>query len=161
MDTYSQSRRSAVRSVVCVVVIMCVCVQLCDSETRIFTAGQWDGTGEENEYYYANDRNAILGTPKYLVLASNIVRPGQVYRVCVSILESGTPLVVRASLHRDGEQVVGATELADPYQVTTLLMQVTVAYTQRQVKKITKITLDFRRSSELVFLRVSLLTPYS
>ncbi|CAL1293818.1 unnamed protein product, partial [Larinioides sclopetarius] len=32
------------------------------------------------------------------------------------------------------------------------------AYTQRQVKKITKITLDFRRSSELVFLRVS---PYA
>ncbi|GBN71109.1 hypothetical protein AVEN_228775-1 [Araneus ventricosus] len=63
---------------------------------------------------------------KYLVLASNTVRPGQVYRVCVSILESSTPVVVRASLHRDGEQVVGATEMADPHQVTTLLMQVRV-----------------------------------
>ncbi|GFS73323.1 uncharacterized protein NPIL_454751 [Nephila pilipes] len=61
---------------------------------------------------------------KYLVLASNTVRPGQVYRVCVSILETGSPVVVRASLHRDGEQVVSATEVADPHQVTTLLMQV-------------------------------------
>ncbi|XP_055943633.1 CD109 antigen-like [Argiope bruennichi] len=123
MDTYSRSRWSVFRSVICGI-ILCTCVKLCDSETRIFTAGQWDGTGVENEYYYASDRNSILETPKYLVLASNTVRPGQVYRVCVSILESSTPLVVRASLHRDGEQVVGATEMADPHQVTTLLMQV-------------------------------------
>ncbi|GIY90987.1 hypothetical protein CDAR_123091 [Caerostris darwini] len=61
---------------------------------------------------------------KYIVLASDTVRPGQVYRVCVSILASSSPLVVRASLHRDGEQVVGASEMADPHQITTLLMQV-------------------------------------
>ncbi|GBN64671.1 hypothetical protein AVEN_145092-1 [Araneus ventricosus] len=86
MDTYSQCRWSVVRSVVCVVVVMCVCVQLCDSETRIFTAGQWDGTGEENEYYYASDRNSILETPKYLVKESSSRRCVPIKCVPISTL---------------------------------------------------------------------------
>ncbi|GFR16515.1 uncharacterized protein TNCT_116221 [Trichonephila clavata] len=123
MDTLALPRWCNSCVVFCVI-ILCVWLQISASETRIFTAGQWDGTGEENEYYYASNRNIIHDNPKYLVLASNIVRPGQVYRVCVSILETGSPVVVRASLHRDGEQVVSATEIVDPHQVTTLLMQV-------------------------------------
>ncbi|GIY90988.1 hypothetical protein CDAR_123101 [Caerostris darwini] len=46
-----------------IVCVLCVCVPLCHSETRIFTAGVWDGTGEENEYFYASNRNSILDTP--------------------------------------------------------------------------------------------------
>ncbi|GIX92962.1 hypothetical protein CEXT_226781 [Caerostris extrusa] len=47
-----------------------LCVPLCHSETRIFTAGVWDGTGEENEYFYASNRNSILDTPYYLGIAN-------------------------------------------------------------------------------------------
>lgn len=62
----------------------------------------------------------------YLILASNVVRPSQVYRVCVSLMPTTQPVVVRASLHRNSEQVVSASDIVDSKDghVATLLMQV-------------------------------------
>ncbi|XP_015919307.1 CD109 antigen [Parasteatoda tepidariorum] len=110
----------------CLIIFFFICTYVIYStsqETRIFTAGEWDGTSDENVYLSLSGRN-FNDDPRYLVIASNIVRPGQVYRVCVSILSSSNPLIVRASLHRDGEQIVSATETVNPQHVSTLLMQV-------------------------------------
>ncbi|XP_054721683.1 CD109 antigen-like [Uloborus diversus] len=102
--------------------LLCLGIQLSTADTRIFTADAWEGTVEENLYLHADARN-VHDDPSYLVLASNTVRPGQVYRVCVSVFTT-SPLLVRASLHRNGEQVVGASDYANPHDVTILLMQV-------------------------------------
>lgn len=64
----------------------------------------------------------------YLIVASNVVRPTQVYRVCVSLVPTPSPVIVRASIHRNGEQVVSASDTVDSKDghLTTLLMQVTL-----------------------------------
>lgn len=66
----------------------------------------------------------------YLIVASSIVRPTQVYRVCVSLVPTPSPVIVRASIHRNGEQVVSASDTVDSKDghLTTLLMQVTSGF---------------------------------
>ncbi|XP_067144276.1 CD109 antigen-like [Centruroides vittatus] len=62
--------------------------------------------------------------PQYLAIASKIVRPGQVYRVAMTILSSSHPLRVRASLLREGEEVASAKETMEPGDTRLLLMEV-------------------------------------
>ncbi|RWS22814.1 hypothetical protein B4U80_04220 [Leptotrombidium deliense] len=45
-----------------------------------------------------------------MILASSEVRPGQVYRVVVTLLSSFSPLNFIASLQRDGEEVASGKE---------------------------------------------------
>lgn len=50
----------------------------------------------------SNTDSVLIQDAKYFVVASRMVRPGQLYRVLVSVLESHIPLRVRASISRDG-----------------------------------------------------------
>nr|CAD7577964.1 unnamed protein product [Timema californicum] len=55
---------------------------------------QWDPT-----------HSVIITEATYFVVASRMVRPGQVYKVSALILRTPQPLVVRASIQRDGVEL--------------------------------------------------------
>lgn len=54
-----------------------------------------------NEYGYSS----IIREASYFVVASRMVRPGQLYRVAVTILKEKAPLTVRASIQRNGVEM--------------------------------------------------------
>ncbi|XP_064467422.1 CD109 antigen-like [Ornithodoros turicata] len=93
-------------------------------------AGPWcSGTREEisNDLtdIFLLDRLDLNGTfPRYFVLASKVVRPGQVYRVSVSLLMADFAHTIRTSLLSDGEEVASAKELISPGETSLVLMQV-------------------------------------
>ncbi|XP_053673815.1 CD109 antigen [Anopheles nili] len=60
----------------------------------------------------------------YFIVASRIVRPGQVYKVSVSVLESHLPLGVRASISRDGVEMSSEVKPITVGVPETLLMRV-------------------------------------
>ncbi|XP_049816717.1 CD109 antigen isoform X1 [Schistocerca nitens] len=49
--------------------------------------------------------NVIIHEATYFVIASRMVRPGQVYKVAVNVLQAQQPLTVRASIQRDGVEL--------------------------------------------------------
>ncbi|KAL7301156.1 hypothetical protein TKK_0006128 [Trichogramma kaykai] len=58
----------------------------------------------------SQNENIIIKEASYFIVASRMVRPGQVYRVGVNILHSPLPMMVRASIQRNG------VELASDYE---------------------------------------------
>lgn len=44
----------------------------------------------------------------YFIVASRIVRPGQLYRVAVTVLRSSLPVTVRATMQRNGVEIAAA-----------------------------------------------------
>ncbi|XP_071875421.1 macroglobulin complement-related [Bombus fervidus] len=49
--------------------------------------------------------NIIIKEATYFVVASRMVRPGQIYRVDVNVLYSPIPIIVRSSIQRNGVEV--------------------------------------------------------
>ncbi|XP_012233435.2 CD109 antigen [Linepithema humile] len=49
--------------------------------------------------------NVIIKESTYFIVASRMVRPGQVYRVAVNILQSLLPMTVRTSIQRNGVEI--------------------------------------------------------
>lgn len=68
--------------------------------------------------------NNIFHEPTYFIVASRMVRPGQVYRVSVQILISPIPISVSASISRDGVEVSGETKEIKAGIPETLLIRV-------------------------------------
>lgn len=57
-------------------------------------------------------------------MAPSQVRPGQVYRVVVNVLESPFPLTITASVQCNNEEIAGTTENVIPGEPQNLLMKV-------------------------------------
>lgn len=70
------------------------------------------------------DRGRIIQEPTYFVLASKVVRPGQVYRVTVTIFKASSPITLRASIQRDGVELAFSSEDCTPNIPKTLLLKV-------------------------------------
>ncbi|KAJ6219290.1 hypothetical protein RDWZM_005102 [Blomia tropicalis] len=70
------------------------------------------------------NRDLILPEPSYFIVASRIIRPGQVYRVLVTIHRSNMPINVRASLQRNGIELSSAVILCKERIPETLLLRV-------------------------------------
>lgn len=68
--------------------------------------------------------NNINNEPTYFIVASRMVRPGQVYRVAVQVLSTPIPISVRASIARDGVEVSGDSKEVKEGIPETLLMRV-------------------------------------
>lgn len=68
--------------------------------------------------------NNLFREPTYFIVASRMVRPGQVYRVSVQILISPIPISVRASISRSGVEVSGEAKEIKAGIPETLLMRV-------------------------------------
>lgn len=58
------------------------------------------------------------------MVAPSEVRPGQTYRIIVTLLSSKQPLNFMASLQRDGEEIASAHDLVSVGDTKALLMKV-------------------------------------
>lgn len=68
--------------------------------------------------------NNVFTEPTYFIVASRMVRPGQVYRVSVQVLLSSIPITVRASISRSGVEISGDTKEIKIGIPETMLMRV-------------------------------------
>lgn len=68
--------------------------------------------------------NNLFNDPTYFIVASRMVRPGQVYRVSVQVLLSPIPITVRASISRSGVEISGDTKEIKIGIPETMLMRV-------------------------------------
>lgn len=68
--------------------------------------------------------NNLFNEPTYFIVASRMVRPGQVYRVSVQVLLSPIPITVRASISRSGVEISGDTKEIKIGVPETMLMRV-------------------------------------
>ncbi|XP_014293821.1 CD109 antigen [Halyomorpha halys] len=56
------------------------------------------------------ENSVIIKEASYFIVASRIVRPGQVYRLSAVVLQSKTPLTVRASIQCNGVEIGAASQ---------------------------------------------------
>lgn len=68
--------------------------------------------------------NNVFVCRSYFIVSSRIIRPGQVYRVLVTIYRANTPINVRASLQRNGIELSSAVQLCKERIPETLLLRV-------------------------------------
>uniref|UniRef100_A0A182NU17 TEP1-F n=1 Tax=Anopheles dirus TaxID=7168 RepID=A0A182NU17_9DIPT len=68
--------------------------------------------------------NSFAREITYFIVASRFVRPGQVYKVSVSVMQSHRPLSVRASISRDGVEMSSDTKPVTKGVPEELLMRV-------------------------------------
>lgn len=68
--------------------------------------------------------NNLFNEPTYFVVASRMVRPGQVYRVAVQVISTPLPITVRASVSRDGVEMSADSKDCKEGIPETLLMRV-------------------------------------
>lgn len=55
--------------------------------------------------FFTDTNNNVHNEPTYFIVASRMVRPGQLYRVAVQVLSTQQPIAVRASIARDGVEM--------------------------------------------------------
>lgn len=112
--------------------------------------------------------NNLNNEPTYFIVASRMVRPGQVYRVAVQVLTTPIPISVRASVARDGVEISGDSKEVKEGIPETLLMRVPTTsvagnyklriegvYSQAQggIAFINETRLDFSQRSMTVFVQ--------
>lgn len=68
--------------------------------------------------------NNLYNEPTYFIVASRMVRPGQVYRVAVQVISTPLPITVRASVSRDGVEMSADSKNVKEGIPETLLMRV-------------------------------------
>lgn len=68
--------------------------------------------------------NNLFNEPTYFIVASRMVRPGQVYRVAVQVISTPLPITVRASVSRDGVEMSADSKDCKEGIPETLLMRV-------------------------------------
>ncbi|GLH02408.1 CD109 antigen [Gryllus bimaculatus] len=70
------------------------------------------------------ENNLVLSEATYFIVASRMVRPGQVYRVAVSVLQTIHPLTVRASIQRNGVEMSADNKEVKEGTPETLIMRI-------------------------------------
>lgn len=70
------------------------------------------------------ENNLIINEATYFIVASRMVRPGHVYRVAVTVLQSHLPLTVRASIQRNGVELTADSEEVKEGIPETLAMRI-------------------------------------
>ncbi|XP_050294787.1 CD109 antigen [Anthonomus grandis grandis] len=77
-----------------------------------------------SEYDRRQQHSTIIKEATYFIVASRLVRPGQLYRVSVTILKEKQPLSVRASISRNGVEMSSDVKAVKEGIPETLLMRV-------------------------------------
>ncbi|XP_055588563.1 CD109 antigen-like [Uranotaenia lowii] len=77
-----------------------------------------------NSFLDLFNNNALVKEISYFVVASRMVRPGQIYKVSVNLLEAQHPMSVRASISRDGVEMSNEMKSVRVGIPETLLMRV-------------------------------------
>lgn len=73
---------------------------------------------------YRIEHSTIIREATYFIVASKLVRPGQLYRVSVTVLQEKQPLTVRASISRNGVEMTSDYKAVKEGITETLLMRV-------------------------------------
>ncbi|XP_067001675.2 CD109 antigen [Anabrus simplex] len=87
----------------------------------------WSSRTNNNDWSKSSmpwDNNNIINEATYFVVASRMVRPGQIYRVAVSVLQAPLPLTVRASIQRNGVEMSVASQDVKEGVPETLIMRI-------------------------------------
>lgn len=69
----------------------------------------------------------LLHSSTYFIVASKVVRPGQLYRVAVTVLQASKSITVRANIQRNGVEVSADHKVVKPGIPESLLMKVKVS----------------------------------
>ncbi|XP_076260328.1 macroglobulin complement-related isoform X2 [Rhynchophorus ferrugineus] len=71
-----------------------------------------------------NQHSTIIREATYFIVASKVVRPGQLYRVYVTVMQEKQPLIIRASIARNGVEMSADFKSVKVGVPETLLMRV-------------------------------------
>ncbi|XP_046661974.1 CD109 antigen isoform X3 [Homalodisca vitripennis] len=86
---------------------------------------QGGGGGLPWDTNYGNwDNNIIIQEATYFIVASRMVRPGQIYKVACSVLKSKHQLTVRAAIQRNGVELGADSQLVKEGIPETLILRV-------------------------------------
>ncbi|XP_035209732.1 CD109 antigen-like, partial [Stegodyphus dumicola] len=88
------------------------------------TSVSCQGSDVYPQFLGENRKEHLKHEPTYFVMASKMVRPGQVYRVTVSVFRTMFPINVRASIQRDGVELATAVQELKQNIPETLLLKV-------------------------------------
>ncbi|KAJ8681561.1 hypothetical protein QAD02_017353 [Eretmocerus hayati] len=77
----------------------------------------------QSPYQYRGYNDTRIREATYFVVASRMVRPGQIYKVAVNILHSPLPMTVRASIQRNGVEIASSWQEIQEGVPETLLMR--------------------------------------
>lgn len=73
---------------------------------------------------FLSNNIAMAKQRSYFILASNTIRPGQVYRVTATVYQSNVPITVRASIQRNGVELASGSQECKELIPETLLLRV-------------------------------------
>ncbi|RZF41336.1 hypothetical protein LSTR_LSTR000050 [Laodelphax striatellus] len=86
---------------------------------------QWSASANSLPSDRRNYENSvIIREATYFIVASKIVRPGQVYRIAVTVFKSKHPLTVRSSIQRNGVEIAADSQNIKEGIPETLIMRV-------------------------------------
>lgn len=80
------------------------------------------------------DHSTVIREASYFIVASKMVRPGQLYRVSVTVLQEQQPLTIRASIQRNGVEVTSDHKDVKMGIPETLLMKVIYLFNLKKFK---------------------------
>lgn len=78
----------------------------------------------QSNYYNDILHDVIKSKPTYMIVASKIVRPSQVYQVMATVFQTTKPITVKASIQRYGVELVSASQECKEDITETLLLQI-------------------------------------
>ncbi|KAG7207858.1 hypothetical protein KM043_009457 [Ampulex compressa] len=93
---------------------------------------QGSGVGYRNPM--GSGDSIILREATYFVVASHMIRPGQVYKVAVNVLHSPLPMTVRTSIQKNGVEIAADYQEVKEGIPETLLMRVPPTSVQGEYK---------------------------
>ncbi|XP_054157976.1 CD109 antigen-like, partial [Oppia nitens] len=96
--------------------------QQSDDVRQVLSLGDNDIVRNSDSFQYIPYQ--MVDEPRYLIVAPSQVRPGQVYRVVVNLLEAPFPLTISATVQCNHEEIAGATERIAPGDTQNLLMKI-------------------------------------
>lgn len=99
---------------------------------RDFSANRYGTTPRQRIFNPQSNRNSFLDSSNsplgkeitYFVVASRMVRPGQIYKVSVNLLQAQHHMAVRASISRDGVELSSELKAVRVGVPETLLMRI-------------------------------------
>ncbi|CAG9856305.1 unnamed protein product [Phyllotreta striolata] len=89
-----------------------------------YPGGGWRNNVFNNDRRPVDSHTTIIKEATYFIVASRMVRPGQLYRVSATVIKETQPLTVRASIQRNGVEVSADHKKAKEGIPETLLMRV-------------------------------------
>ncbi|XP_057663740.1 CD109 antigen [Diorhabda carinulata] len=103
-------------------------------ENNPYGGGNWRNNAFDSGRRPFDAHTTLIQEATYFIVASKMVRPGQLYRVSVTVLKETQPLTVRASIQRNGVEMSSDHKKVKEGIPETLLMRVPTTSAQGEYK---------------------------